>query len=324
MEAAVLRVKRKRGADPAEALILSCKRLRIEEETAEADTVTKQVFKLAVTVRSQNEPLQKYVQEAISRDRASLILQPSSGSAQRIQQDLRAWKETKRQDSRYRLISSLRPKYQGEDDISLDTSQATSPDITHLPSVPVEAPEQERAHAQNGISGKFQLFDMVQEEPEEDAEDYKKDKEPETILCNSVRMIRERLIVSETGQGAEHRESTEDYVYDIYYSETSPHCWIQDILSVQPYTQEQELVADDIEPEEIYEDEDDENEENNWRNEYPEEEEEEEEDSDKEERYLGYYEAGEEEETRGQAWHRYRQRALLEFGYDDIEEADSD
>ncbi|MEE6510669.1 hypothetical protein FKM82_030712 [Ascaphus truei] len=292
MEAAVLRVKRKRGAEPAEALILRCKKPRAEpaeeaeagaeqgevrsEEQGEAGAEHTHVFRLTATVTSQNEPLQKYIQEAISRDRATR--RPSLGSAQRIQQYLRASKEAKRQESRYRLITSYRPNCEQGEGASPTTGQPACPD--HEPSVPGERAEVSAPES----GGDFQLFDMVQEEAEKATEELKKNHDPDTILCNSVRMIRERLAVSAAGPGTEHRESMEEYVYDIYYTESSAHGWIEDILSVQPYTQEQQLVDDDREPEETYEDEDDENEENNWRNEYPEEEDG---DSDKEERHMG-------------------------------------
>lgn len=70
--------------------------------------------------------------------------------------------------------------------------------------------------------------------------------DPETVLCNSVKMIREKLSVSTHGAGAEHREKEEDYVYDLYYQETATPGWIQDILSVRPYTEEGELVSGGI------------------------------------------------------------------------------
>lgn len=55
-------------------------------------------------------------------------------------------------------------------------------------------------------------------------------------------MIRERLNVSEYGK-KEHPEKEDEYVYDIYYMETSTLGWIQNILSVQPYREEYELVS---------------------------------------------------------------------------------
>ncbi|XP_075045017.1 putative RNA polymerase II nuclear localization protein SLC7A6OS [Mixophyes fleayi] len=305
MEAAVLRVKRKRGADPAEALVISCKRRRSEEEPP--GPVTEQVFRLATTVTSQDEPIQKYIHDAISRDRVSHVLQPTHGSLQRIQKDLRVRKDVERQESRYRLISSLRPKCD-------DKLESGSGDSQEASLVKDQLPTQEKAEASAPEAyGDFQVFDVVHEEAEKEGANLK-DCDPETIMCNSVKMIRERLVVSEAEQGSEHRESADEFVYDIYYAESSPHNWIQDILSVQPCMYEQDLVADDLEPNDVYEDEDDENEESNWRNDYPDEE-----DSDKEERYMGYYEDHDEEEGgRLHAWDVYHQNRVqsLEEGED--------
>lgn len=56
-------------------------------------------------------------------------------------------------------------------------------------------------------------------------------------------MIREKLAVLSDSTGTEHREKEDDYVYDLYYQETATPGWIQDILSVRPYSDEQELVS---------------------------------------------------------------------------------
>lgn len=64
---------------------------------------------------------------------------------------------------------------------------------------------------------------------------------PDVILCNAVEMIRERLHVSEDSK-KEHQEKEDEYVYDIYYMETQDPGWIQNILYVQPYREEYELV----------------------------------------------------------------------------------
>lgn len=65
--------------------------------------------------------------------------------------------------------------------------------------------------------------------------------DPDVILCNAVEMIRERLNVSEDGKKEQH-EKEDEYVYDIYYMETQDRGWIQNILYVQPYREEYELV----------------------------------------------------------------------------------
>ncbi|KAM9228471.1 putative RNA polymerase II nuclear localization protein SLC7A6OS isoform 2-T2 [Leptosomus discolor] len=324
--AAVLRVKRKRGGpEPAEALLLACKRLRTEG--GDAPPVERSLFKLVATVSSKNEPVQKYVQEVITRDKAAQSLRPSLGSTQRIIQELRASKQLKRKENRYRVIASHRPNctetvaavINGEVSVDGDRSDSeTTEDASQKESGAV--------HESSGCCGKFQLFDIVQEEEvvgdSVTAANAQK-TDPDVILCNAVEMIRERLNVSEDGK-KEHHEKEDEYVYDIYYMETSVPGWIQNILSVQPYREEYELVDDDRVPEEIYEDEDDENDENNWRNDYPDEDEflpEEDGDGEKESEESF---SDEDQGYRRRTWNKYQQEVLQEFGYDEIQDLDSD
>ncbi|KAM8954698.1 putative RNA polymerase II nuclear localization protein SLC7A6OS [Lycaon pictus] len=305
---AVLRVKRKRSAEPAEALVLSCKRLRSSavESTAQK-TVPEDlergpennVFQLVATVRSQEEPVQALVRAA---------LRPSRGSQQRIRRDLRASARENRQEGRYRVISSRRSS-------GIPSGGLESED-------PPENPEAAE-------DASFQLFDLVHEE-EDDPEAVatggsSKTSDPDVILCNSIELIRERLTVSEDGPRIGHQEEQkDDYVYDIYYLEMATPGWIENILSVQPYSQEWDLVNDDQQPEDIYEDDDDENSENNWRNEYPEEENT---DEDEESRGSGEYDSFTEEErgnSRPQMWSKYPLDVQKEFGYDSPHDLDSD
>ncbi|CAJ0948668.1 unnamed protein product [Ranitomeya imitator] len=184
MEAAVLRVKRKRGAEPAGALIIQCKRPRAEEEDseekedskekegAEAAAVRTQVFKLAATVSSQNEPLQKYVQEAISRDHDTRLHRPPIGNLQQIQRDLRASRDAERQARRYRLVSSLRPKCEEEEDGKSDNSQPASPADKPVPDT-AEASEKAEADSKGKNEETFQVFDIEQEETEKETGDLK-------------------------------------------------------------------------------------------------------------------------------------------------------
>nr|XP_056718495.1 probable RNA polymerase II nuclear localization protein SLC7A6OS [Euleptes europaea] len=274
--AAVVRVKRKRGGSaPAEALLLACKRLRTEPEVAGAsgDGVEKNLFKLVATVASPDEPVQKYIQEAITKDKAAQRLRPSLGSTQRITQNLRSSKQARRQESRYRLIASHRPNFT-DDRSALPADGAESNENKQLASEAKKDPSLEGSHGPSGCSGEFQLFDVVQEEDEEkDPGIPQKTDDPEVILCNAVEMIREHLTVSDSTKEAECRMKEEEYVYDIYYMEAASSGWIENILSVQPYKQEYELVDEELIPEEVYDDEDDENNENNWRNDYPDEDE---------------------------------------------------
>ncbi|XP_074824681.1 putative RNA polymerase II nuclear localization protein SLC7A6OS isoform X2 [Natator depressus] len=164
---AVLRVKRKRGgSEPAEALVIACKRQRTEPGPAPAP-VEKSLFKLVATVSSQNEPVQKYVQEAITRDKAAEILRPSLGSTQRIIQDLRSSKQVKRQENQYRILTSHRPNCAEKETIALGTNGEETNEGAKLD------PEEKKDTSQQGSTaayhsssyfGEFQLFDVVQEE----------------------------------------------------------------------------------------------------------------------------------------------------------------
>ncbi|XP_029464524.1 probable RNA polymerase II nuclear localization protein SLC7A6OS [Rhinatrema bivittatum] len=339
--AAVLRVKRKRAADPAEALVLTCKRLRHETEAEPVQLlgpVETTTFKFAGTVSTQSEPFQKYIQDAICRDKVAQTLRPSLGSNQRIRKNLRVSKHTIRHENRYHLITSRRSSYADGDAAELSTSEVDSTGSTKSDStIKKEALEIEGIGSAEGNlenSEAFQLFDIIHEEADTSlsgsAENSSgKSDDPDVVLCNSVRLIRKQLTLAETSQGEQHHEKSDDYVYDIYYMETSTQGWIQDIISVKPYAQECELV-DDHKSQEIYEDEDDENEENNWRNEYPDEdeflfEEEEEENSDNDERNKDINsENSEDEGIHGTSWNKYHRSVLQEFGYDEMRDLDSD
>ncbi|KAM9460985.1 putative RNA polymerase II nuclear localization protein SLC7A6OS [Clarias gariepinus] len=305
----ILRVKRKRGTDPADALLLACKRVRAESGTAPPEPepepgharIESSVFKLVATVSSQDDPVQTHVREALSRPRLAHALRPSHGSSSRIVRDLRNAKWSTRREERYRILSSHR---------------------AGLPAEPLKEEEHKDSQSQTDTEprlGGVQVFDIVQEDVEEDEKDLEMSlkSDPETILCNSVKLIREKLSVSSHGAGTEHREKDDDYVYDLYYQEMATPGWIQDILSVQPYAEEGELVPDEVVLEqEVYEDEDDENAECNWRNDYPDEEGSEGESDD--ERYGGW---GEEHSYSRRSWERY-QREVMEEGEGDSENAD--
>ncbi|KFQ29118.1 putative RNA polymerase II nuclear localization protein SLC7A6OS, partial [Mesitornis unicolor] len=278
---------------------------------------------------AQHEPVQKYVQEVITRDRAAQSLRPSLGSAQRIIQELRSSKQAKRKENRYRVIASHRPScaetvtpvINGEASIDGHRSDSEATE---------DASQKENGAVDKGSDccGQFQLFDIVQEEEvvgdsSVTAANPQQKSDPDVILCNSVEMIRERLNISEDGK-KEHLEKEDEYVYDIYYMETSTPGWIQNILSVQSYQEEYELIDDDHVPGEIYEDEDDENDENNWRNDYPDEEEflaDEDGDGGKDsEESL----SDEDQCYRRRTWNKYRQEVLQEFEYDEMQDLDSD
>ncbi|NXR60078.1 S7A6O protein, partial [Rhadina sibilatrix] len=275
------------------------------------------IFLLLFVPFSQNEPVQKYVKDAITRDKAAQSLRPPLGSTQRILQELRCAKQAKRKENRYRVISAHRPPC--TDTAALTQHGHSSESEAQQDASPEESGAVNRS---SECCGKFQLFDIVQEEEtvgdsSGTTANPQQKTDPDAILCNAVEMIRERLNVSEDSK-KEHGDNEDEYVYDIYYKETSAPDWIENILSVQPYREEYEWVNDDPGPEEVYEDEDDENDENNWRNDYPEEDEflpEEDREKDSEESF-----SDEDQCYRRRTWDKYRQEVLQEFGYDDTED----
>ncbi|XP_026544117.1 probable RNA polymerase II nuclear localization protein SLC7A6OS [Notechis scutatus] len=329
--AAVLRVKRKRGGSlPVEALVLACKRLRGEAgaaaEAASSSSsspgegeVEKTLFKLVATVNSEAEPVDKYIQEAFTQQKGGRILRPALGSAQRIIQDLRSSKQAKRQESRYRLVTSLRPNLSDGENAALRANEKESDEKKQS-----SMSEKDKNGSTSGCCRDFQFFDIIQEEDVENdtPSSHLQKSDPDVILCNSVEMIRERLTITDSSKEAEDCLNKDEYVYDIYCTETATPGWIENILSVQPYTQDFDLMDEEHLPEETYEDEDDENNENNWRNDYPDEDEflDEDEESEKNSGDTSDEDCG----YIRRSWEKYESEVLQEFEYDGVKELDSE
>ncbi|XP_032371409.1 probable RNA polymerase II nuclear localization protein SLC7A6OS [Etheostoma spectabile] len=318
----ILRVKRKRGTDPADALLLACKRIRPETSQGSGEPVPEpneaevenSVFKLVATVATQDAPVQTQVRQALARPRMAHALRPSAATSQRIIGGLRSTKWSTRREERYRILSSHRTGLSSSAEQQTDHTEAAD-------GVEETGKEQDKCLGLCAI----QVVDLLHEEVEDQDKSSKTlSSDPEVILCNSTKMLRERLSITGDRLGEDHREQDDDYVYDLYYQEMVAPGWIQDILSVRAYTDEGELVPDVVvREEEVYEDEDDENEEGNWRNDYPDEGSDA--DSDREERYGGYWE--EEHSYSQRSWGRYQREVLQELdcrGEDDNEDDDGD
>ncbi|CAL8246754.1 unnamed protein product [Lota lota] len=318
----ILRVKRKRGTDPADALLLACKRIRPESSQTPGETVPEpgeaevdnSVFKLVATVATQDAPVQAQVREALARPRVAHALRPSATSSQRIIGDLRSAKWSTRREERYRILSSHRAGLSATEGLPAELVGRGNED---------DAASDSKELKKGLALGKLQVVDLLCEQAEDQGKpDKTVSPDPEVILCNNMKMLRERLSVSGEGLGAEHREQENDYVYDLYYQESAELGWIQDILSVRAYADEGELVPDlVVHEEEVYEDEDDENEEGNWRNDYPDSDNDG--DSDREERYSGYWE--EEHSYSSRSWEHYQREVLRELGgHGDKQDEDDD
>lgn len=114
---------------------------------------------------SQNEPVQKYVKDAITRDKAAQSLRPSLGSTQRILQELRSAKQAKRKEQRYRVISSHRPQCTDTAALTQHDQAEACRDSSEAGAQQDASPEESGALAKSSdCCGKFQLFDIVQEE----------------------------------------------------------------------------------------------------------------------------------------------------------------
>lgn len=114
---------------------------------------------------SQDEPVQKYVKDAITRDKAAQSLRPSLGSSQRILQQLRSAKQADRKESRYRVISSHRPLGTDTAALTLHGEAVPRGDSSGSEAQQDASPEESGAvHESSDCCGKFQLFDIVQEE----------------------------------------------------------------------------------------------------------------------------------------------------------------
>ncbi|KAM7406550.1 hypothetical protein PAMP_000922 [Pampus punctatissimus] len=239
----ILRVKRKRGTDPADALLLACKRIRPETSQNTGETVPEpneaevenSVFKLVATVATQDAPVQTQVRQALARPRMAHALRPSAGSSQRITGDLRSTKWSTRREERYRILSSHRTGLP-------NPAEQQDPQTGDSENVEKTGKDQDKCVR----LGEIQVVDLIHEDGQEDKSSGKtQTSDPEVILCNNTKMLRECLSISGARAGEEHREQEDDYVYDLYYQETVTPGWIQDILSVRAYADEGELVCVD-------------------------------------------------------------------------------
>ncbi|KAM9832152.1 putative RNA polymerase II nuclear localization protein SLC7A6OS [Neosynchiropus ocellatus] len=321
----ILRVKRKRGTDPADALLLACKRIRPESSQSPGETVPEPaeaqventVFKLVATVATQDAPVQTQVRQALARPRVAHALRPSANSSQRLSGDLRSTKWSTRKEERYRILSSHRTGLPVPPEAQDARARTADPEAAEK--------DEERQEKWLGL-GEIQVVDLVHEDVDQSKSAAKTQSlDPEVILCNNTKLLRERLNISGDQAAGERRNPEDDYVYDLYYQESVTPGWIQDILSVRAYADEGELVPDlVVHEEEVYEDEDDENMESNWRNDYPDEESDSDSDcdSDREERYGTYWE--EEHSYSHRSWERYQREALQELECRGEEDEDDD
>ena len=263
---AVLRIKRKRSADPADILLVShaFKKAFTDEDrkrSFDENNAVQRVFRLAGTVlkKADDKTLSQEILTKLSssdRHKSKVKVNPRNElTVDSIHEKLRETKKLSRQTSRYKVVSEHRND--AEDDKNKDEIDAGTQEMMKF----------------------YQLYDLVLDEAEsrdvaDEKEGKKREKEdmdPNAILCNSVKMIREKLKIDE-GPKNNLDILEKDYVYDVYCAEDN-YGALSEVLDIVHLNESQLVTEASDEELGLYDDEDDSNDENNWRNDYPDEDE---------------------------------------------------
>eukprot|EP00057_Strongylocentrotus_purpuratus_P001119 XP_001193916.2 PREDICTED: probable RNA polymerase II nuclear localization protein SLC7A6OS [Strongylocentrotus purpuratus] len=289
--ATVLRVRRKRSSDPSEALIFPCKKARTSGDGSGKGSASaagaagggadiQTVFKFAGTVDKKNQPISQRIQAALTTLHLYANLEPpkpqakpkptststttsssssssaSSKKSKKSKSKSKSKSDTKsksrasqlaaQQEGRFQIVST----YRGVNLKGLDGQSAPSSVSNGV--------------GRNKGATKDELFSLFDAVIDEEAKSSSKTSKSDDITCNSVKMIREKLVIDD-GPDSE-------YVYDLYYTDDNQLDFGQTVVTgVQ--LEDEELVHDffDEGSHEKYDDEDDSNDENNCRNDYPDE-----------------------------------------------------
>ncbi|XP_074645421.1 putative RNA polymerase II nuclear localization protein SLC7A6OS isoform X2 [Tubulanus polymorphus] len=237
--AAVVRIKRKINEEPAEKLVLCCKRQRkndsdeVESNTESVEVTT--ALKFAGTLVDKSQSVSKTVRDAI---RKAKLEKEYKGHGTDITSNVR---DTKRQSSKAnRLKVSLRNR------------------ALNLESLDKESSDNSAVKGDVYQDATYSLYDLETEAISGN----------ETVTCNSVPMVRESTATIETA------ENQTDYVYDVYYLNQRQFDFrlLEDVMTIEAYNEDYMFngYRDDGDLN-VYDDEDDSNDEDNWRNDYPDE-----------------------------------------------------
>ncbi|XP_006817146.1 putative RNA polymerase II nuclear localization protein SLC7A6OS [Saccoglossus kowalevskii] len=294
--AAVIRVRRKRTADPADNLVFSCKKPKhgkCESETAGTDPLeVENVFRFAGTSEEKDHRVE-HIQHVIKSMKDRLKRSGLNTGHEKLNAKTRELRKIASESNRFKVISNLRNiKLDVQEKTIIKTgSEETTPctgagdgkpnNVSVCDGAEAAAVEAslEESTTQTEANKLFCLYDVLQEVQEGS----KKEKSPKSrketpqnqdeLMCNNVRMIREKLTIEDETK-PKHREP--EYVYDFYYADPTSLDWsaLDNVVSVTGYN-DMELVYGEAEMDDEYcdDDDDDSNDESNWRNEYPDEEE---------------------------------------------------
>lgn len=214
--ATVIRVKRKRHGDPAEALLLTCKRAKNDETflnnsgMADIIQIEEKLFHFAATVNT-GLPLDENVKDKVKsamvlRNKMKAIYKTDS-CRKRVACTELPTNHFSGHQAKYRLVDTksthpAKPTVIGESNAADNSDSST---IDH------------------GDEKPLALLDM-----EENA--LKSSEQPSQsndTLNNSIKMLKDLKVSKTTNE--------DDFVYDLYYCQKTPQDWnVKDILYVQP------------------------------------------------------------------------------------------
>ena len=252
----VLRIKRKRTQTPLSALLIHNAKKSKVDQVSEDELKNNILFKYSGTVDAEQvDNTQQVVNDYQAIYNQLACHQKGATEGQRDEKKRRRHDDEgpRQKLSRYRVLNEKRTAA-ADENCKIGTM---SKEMVKL----------------------YKVFDMVADE--DPLTGHVTANEQETIMCNNVEMIKEKLNITddEPCEGRSAQQPCEPaYVYDLYLAPGGAvMIGDNEIVNVEQYMDGGEGVYEHgallgKEDEECYDDEDDENDEDNWRNEYPEEE----------------------------------------------------
>lgn len=262
MMTSVIRVKRRRSSEPAEALLLARKKAKndcdlrsMKSDMADVIKIEEKVFRFAGTV----EPQIAYSDHVVAERVKEAILH------RRMQKSCMKVSSMKRKLPRF--VSDTLPHMKQIRDStvamchSFFREKCSKRDVSALPS-----------DAATDLSYKCSESCFEQCDTRKEKTTFNNGVEnsscTQSIMCNNIKMFHEKLNISES---LEKKDAVLEFVYDLYYcKDPSSHWDMSDLLYVQPYRYDVEELLGSSD-DEYLDDEDDSNDEENWRNDYPDE-----------------------------------------------------
>lgn len=305
----VIRVKRRRGEDPAEALLLSCKRLRKSEES-HPESEIERVLSFAGTISSKSEPISTHIKEAIKQKKLHKQLHPNAPDfttgKPSITSRVRSENAQASHNNRYRILSGKRALDindldENTNDEKESVSKIEDPSLSSslcsvaLGTQSTSSDNKENSSAcsntqkdfPNPTSSSSEKKETVVENPSASGHkaefcifDVEKDTERPDPFFGVSQKSSSGITMNNVPMVCRKAEPelTDDsqFVYDLYYTHSSlADLDLQAALTVEALCDaalvDERAEEDGEEGRFVYEDSDDSNDENNWRNDYPDE-----------------------------------------------------